>query len=121
MNKLHVKSLNECFNIDGPDWIIEDPSSYTVERTGPSYDMRGKNNHRWGKVSSQKGKIWVTNGESNMMTFPDNVPEGWYKGRVNVLSADGKKRLSKITTKRNRNGELGWTVRNLAQAPLQTA
>jgi hypothetical protein len=118
MKKLCVKSLNECFNLDGPDWVIEHPDSYTVDRVGPSYDMCGENNHRWGKISAQRGKIWVTDGLKNMMVFPDNIPEGWYKGRVNVLSDDGKKRLSNLTAKRNKNGELGWTVRNLAQDPL---
>lgn len=28
MNKIRVKTLNEFFNVDGPDWIEEDPSTY---------------------------------------------------------------------------------------------
>ena len=105
MNKLCVKSLNECFNIDGPNWIIDDPNSYTVERTGPSYDMKGKNNHRWGKVSSQKGKVWITNGTSNMMTFPDNILEGWYMGRSNVHIGEGKNKILKQLKENNPNSK----------------
>ena len=29
MNKLCVKSLNECFNIDGSNWIVDTTDSYT--------------------------------------------------------------------------------------------
>jgi hypothetical protein len=29
MKRFKVQSLNECFNIDGPIWIENDPSSYT--------------------------------------------------------------------------------------------
>jgi hypothetical protein len=28
MNKLHVRALNECFGIDGPIWIEDNPDSY---------------------------------------------------------------------------------------------
>ena len=71
----------------------------------------GKENHRYGKQSASKGKIWITNGEVNKMINPDEIPEGWYRGRVNVISNQGKERLKNLTSQRNRNGELGWTVR----------
>ena len=105
MNKLYVKSLNEFFNVDGPDWIIDDPNSYTVERTGPSYDMNGRNNPMWGKTSAQKGKVWITDGKTNVMVFPNNIPEGWYKGRVNVLSDAGKKKCLKHLKENNPNAK----------------
>lgn len=52
--------------------------------SGPRLCMRGKNNPRYGKPSTQRGKIWVTDGKSNRMVY--DVPEGWTIGRTNVQS-----------------------------------
>ena len=71
----------------------------------------GKENHMYGRESASKGKIWITDGENNKMTNQNEIPEGWYKGRVNVISNQGKERLRNLTSQRNKNGELGWTVR----------
>lgn len=30
----------------------------------------------------KKGRIWVTNGKTDMMVFPDDVPDGYKRGRV---------------------------------------
>lgn len=50
--------------------------------SGPRPCMRGKNNPRYGKPSTHRGKIWVTDGKSNRMVY--DVPAGWTIGRVNV-------------------------------------
>jgi len=82
MNSLNVKSLNECFNVDGPDWIEDDINSYTHTHTLPPVNngeppwnkgktglykhseetkiklselVKGKNNPNYGKPSWNKG------------------------------------------------------------------
>ena len=66
----------------------------------------GKYNPMYGKPSAVRGKIWVTDGENNKMVNVDEIPEGWYKGRVNVISAEGKEKLSNLTTQRNKERKL---------------
>jgi hypothetical protein len=34
------------------------------------------------KPPISKGKMWVTNGVKSKFVFPNEVPEGWWKGRV---------------------------------------
>lgn len=80
MNKLYVQTLNECFGIDGPIWIEDNPDSYVETskhspvcnppiHSGESHHMKkeeykrrvseklkGKNNPRWGKPLSEDVK-----------------------------------------------------------------
>ena len=94
-------------------WDLLTPEERKVARNWNPNPRRGKDNPMYGKQSASRGKIWITNGETNKMVNPNEIPEGWYKGRVNVISSGGKRRLSNLTTQRNKNGELGWSCRNL--------
>jgi group I intron endonuclease len=39
--------------------------------------------HQTGKGNSQYGTVWITNGSENKkINKSDNIPDGWYKGRV---------------------------------------
>ena len=182
MKELNVQMLNECFNVNGLNYLTEDPASYRILRypssvgnnhplwgTHKTQEQRqkqseimiewwknvsdnkrekmknnlskviksqwelltseerktarkwksnpksGKDNPMYGKSSAVKGKVWITNGKDNMMVNPNKIPDGWYKGRVNVVSDDGKERLRHLTAQRNTNGELGWTAKKLSQ------
>lgn len=43
--------------------------------------------HQQGSKNSQYGTMWITNGlENKKIKRVDNIPEGWYKGRVNQFS-----------------------------------
>ncbi len=42
MERINVRSLNECFGIDGDDWINLNPDSYTVIKTIPSWNAGTK-------------------------------------------------------------------------------
>jgi len=37
------------------------------------------------KKSEVKGKVWINNGESHKMVFPDMIPDGWKKGKLSVI------------------------------------
>ena len=52
--------------------------------SGPRPSMKGKNNPRYGKPSTIRGKIWVNNGLDHKMVFEDEIPDGWVNGRLNV-------------------------------------
>lgn len=91
MNKLCVKSLNECLNIEGPDWIVEDPNSYTSFITPPSWN-KGK------KVDcSEKVKSLLRNynkGRNQSKSHRENISKSM-KG--NQKSINAKKKHYKIT------------------------
>lgn len=73
--------------------------------SGPRYSTRGKNNHRYGKTPPTKDMVWVTNGKENKMIFPNELEEGWYRGRVNVHSEEGKKSNLKQLKENNPNAK----------------
>jgi hypothetical protein len=98
-------------------WDLLTPEERKVSRKWKPNPRKSKDNPMYGKRSASKGKIWITNGETNKMVNPNEISEGWYKGRVNVISNEGKKRLKDLTSERNRNGELGWTVRKETTTP----
>lgn len=52
-----------------------------------------------------KGKIWITNGTDNKMVKCDEIPDGWYRGRVNVHSEEGKKANLKQLKENNPNAK----------------
>jgi hypothetical protein len=104
ISKKRAKSIKEY-------WKSYTDDERKLLRNWSSPKKYGIENHRYGKQSASKGKIWITNGDTNKMVAPDEIPEGWHKGRVNVVSAEGKERLKNLTSQRNKNGELGWTVR----------
>jgi hypothetical protein len=72
---------------------------------GPRYSTRGKNNHRYSKSPITKDKIWVTNGSENKMIFPNELEEGWYRGRVNVHTEEGKDKILKQLKNNNPNAK----------------
>jgi hypothetical protein len=72
---------------------------------GPRYSTRGEKNHRYGKTPITKDKIWVTNGIDNKMIFPNEIEDGWCKGRVNVHSEDGKDKILKQLNENNPNSK----------------
>ena len=94
-------------------WDLLTPEERKVSRNWNPNPRKGKDHPMYGKQPVSSGKIWITNGETNKMVNPNEIPQGWYKGRVNVISDSGKQRLSNLTTQRNKNGELGWNCRNL--------
>jgi hypothetical protein len=91
MNKLHVKSLNEYFNVDGPDWIIDDPNSHTPFITPPPWN-KGK------KVGcSEEIKSLLRNynkGRKQTKSHRENISKSM-KG--NEKSINSKKKHYKIT------------------------
>jgi hypothetical protein len=65
MNKLHVKSLNEFFNVDGPDWIVDDPNSY--KETSSAFGV-------WtGKKLSDEHKKNIGNGGRGKRMSPETI------------------------------------------------
>ena len=58
-----------------------------------------------------KGRFWITDGQTSKM-IKGAIPDGWVKGRGKVLSEEGKRKISKLTAERNRNGQMGWTYIN---------
>tara|TARA_R110000868_G_scaffold4750_3_gene29382 strand:+ start:1850 stop:2536 length:687 start_codon:yes stop_codon:yes gene_type:complete len=72
---------------------------------GPRYSIRGEKNHRYGKSPLTKGKIWVNNGTDNKMIFPNEIEDGWCKGRVNVHSKEGRERNLKQLKENNPNAK----------------
>jgi len=53
-----------------------------TEETKQKISIKAKENSL-GSKNSQYGTIWVTNGFDNMkVKNTDNIPEGWYKGRI---------------------------------------
>ena len=72
---------------------------------GPRYSTRGKNNHRYGKTPPTKNMIWVTNGSENKMISPNKIEDGWYRGRINVHSENGRKANLKQLKENNPNAK----------------
>ena len=61
---------------------VENPSQIpeVKSKTKQKYIEIG---HQQGPKNSQFGTMWITNGTENKKTKKiDNIPEGWYKGRV---------------------------------------
>jgi hypothetical protein len=53
-----------------------------------------------------KDKIWITNGKSSVMIFPDEkIPEGWYRGRTFNFSESGRKANLKQLRENNPNAK----------------
>ena len=76
-----------------------------------SKTMTGEGNHFYGKTHTEENKevisqrakeqwektkyIWVNNGESNRRVDPNNIPEGFVKGRYHKGNLGGSRRSSK--------------------------
>jgi hypothetical protein len=73
--------------------------------SGPRLSVSGEKNPMWGKQSIQKGKIWITNNLENMMVFPNQIPEGWYRGRIKVHNDNSKKILKDRMSENNPNAK----------------
>jgi len=73
--------------------------------SGPRYSTRGEKNHRYGKSPLTKGKIWVTNGIENKMIFPNELEDGWYRGRIKVHVDEGKEKVLKQLRENNPNAK----------------
>jgi hypothetical protein len=73
--------------------------------SGPRYSTRGEKNHRYGKTPITKDKIWVNDGNDNKMIFVNEMEDGWYKGRVNVHSKEGRERNLKQLKENNPNAK----------------
>lgn len=44
--------------------------------------IRGRLTNNLTSPPSQKGKVWITNGIKNKMAYPENIPEGYWRGKV---------------------------------------
>ena len=55
--------------------------------------------------NANKGKVWVTDGTDNMMVEPDDIPDGWYKGRTKVHTEEGLKKIKDRLKNRNPNAK----------------
>jgi hypothetical protein len=73
--------------------------------SGPRYNMRGEKNYMWGKISRQKGKIWVTNGVDNKMILPEEIGDGWRTGRTKVHTNIGMESIRNAMTTNNPNAK----------------
>lgn len=85
MNKINVQSLNKVFNVDGPNWIIEDPNCYEILST-PDISP-------WNKGMS--GVIFLSEETKKKMSLSRKGQIPWNKG----LKCDEEKRqfLKKIS------------------------
>ena len=92
MNKISVQSLNECFNVDGPNFMWMDDSDFEIispiNLPNPNLD-----------------KIWITNGIESMMIEGNEIPEGWYKGRAFKFSKKGRAANLKQLRENNPNAK----------------
>ena len=84
MERFNVQSLNESFNVSGPDYICIDTDD--CEIISPSIQWYQEMN-----ISNpNKDRIWITNGTDNKMIKDEEIPEGWYKGRTFKFSKEGR-------------------------------
>lgn len=101
MNKVSVKSLNECFNVSGEDFIWIDDNDYEQM---PNQDFYGNTTGFCCNIN--KDKIWITNGKESVMIFPDEkIPNGWYKGRTFKFSKKGREANLKQLKENNPNAK----------------
>lgn len=57
-----------------------------------SNETMRKSGQRFGSGNSMYGRQWYTNGETNIcLTASDKIPEGFYRGRLNVVPAEQHK------------------------------
>jgi len=99
MNKVSVQSLNECFNVSGPEFIWIDDNDCEV--LSPSIQWYQEMN----LPNPNKNRIWITNGKENMMVKCEEIPNGWYKGRTFEFSEKGRKSNLKQLRENNPNAK----------------
>jgi hypothetical protein len=73
--------------------------------SGPRYSMRGNKNHKYGKPSTQRGKVWINNNIENLMVYPNQIPDGWNIGRVKVHTKNGLNSIKNHATNNNPNAK----------------
>lgn len=116
MNKIRVKTLNEFFNVDGPDWIEEDPSTYTqfnrpqepicarMERTKEWRENIAKANTGKTHMKGKCCKVWeITYENGNTEVVYEGLPlwcekNGYSWSKVRDLARGKAKKSSDLVT-----------------------
>lgn len=81
------KNMNESYYSRNEGKIVINNGvveKYVTENQLENFISDGwvKGRHGSHKPPSQKGKIWVNDGTKNAMVNRDNIPDGWYLGKV---------------------------------------
>lgn len=78
----HKRSMSECMKSmnlgyrGGHPPIGSSPSQETRDKISATLKAN-KNRH----YIDTKGKVWVNNGETRKLVYPDQIPEGWVRGK----------------------------------------